>query len=40
MMQEREDETVRCGFEIRMPDMLLTSYVSIGKLMYLSEPHL
>lgn len=40
MMQEREDEIVRCGFEIRMLDMLFISYVSIGKLMYFFEFYL
>ena len=40
MMQEKEDETVRCGLWIRIPDMPLTMDVSTGKLLHLSEPHL
>lgn len=40
-MQEKEDETVRFGLWIRIPDIPLTTDVmSIGKLLHLSEPHL
>ena len=38
-MQEKEDETVRFGLWIRIPDIPLTTDVmSIGKLLHLSEP--